>query len=157
MRKILGSSNLVEGHQGEKLYAVGGAWRNVAAVHMMLCNYPLKVAHGYTMSRTDVRNVIDAADLAKSDKLTREQLQGVSKRRFDTLLHAAILLDTLMHRLETDKAVISSFGLRDGVAADTLDVDGANGLLDAIPLFFTLHSGVGSFWARAVQLHLPDF
>lgn len=135
MRKILGSSDLIEDHLGEKLYAVGGAWRNVAAVHMMLCNYPLKVAHGYTMSRTDVRNVIDAADLAKSDKLTREQLQGVSKRRFDTLLHAAILLDTLMHRLETDKAVISSFGLRDGVAADTLDVDGANGLLDAIPLF----------------------
>ena len=135
MRKILGNSDLIEGNQGVKLYAVGGAWRNVAAVHMMLRNYPLKVAHGYSMSRTDVRNVIDAADLAKSDKLTREQLQGVSKRRFDTLLHASILLDTLMQRLDTDKVVISSFGLRDGVAADSLDIDGGNGLLDAVPLF----------------------
>ncbi len=135
IRKILGKSELTAKHQGGKLYAVGGAWRNVAAVHMMLRNYPLRVAHGYSMSRTDVRNVIEAAELAKSDKLTREQLQGVSKRRFDTLLHAAILLDALMEHLEIDKVVISSFGLRDGVAADGLKGDGANGLLDAVPLF----------------------
>ena len=135
MRKILGGSELIDDHQGAKLYAVGGAWRNVASVHMMLRNYPLRVAHGYTMSRNDVRNVIDAADLATSDKLTQEQLQGVSKRRYDTLLHAAILLDTLMHRLDTDKVVISSFGLRDGVASDTLDIDGTSGLLEAVPLF----------------------
>lgn len=135
MRKILGQSKLAPKHQGGKLYAVGGAWRNVAAVHMMLLNYPLRVAHGYTMSRTDVQNVIDAADLASSDKLTREQLQSVSKRRFETLLHAAILLETLMEHLGTDKTVISSFGLRDGVAADGLDTNGASGLLDAVPLF----------------------
>lgn len=135
IRKILSGGNLTSSHKGGKLYAVGGAWRNVAAVHMMLRNYPLRVAHGYTMSRTDVRNVIDAADLAKSDKLTREQLQGVSKRRFDTLLHAAILLSTLMEQLDTDKAVISSFGLRDGVAAEGIKADGARGLLDAVPLF----------------------
>jgi len=135
IRKILATSALTGAEKGQKLYAVGGAWRNVAAVHMMLRNYPLRVAHGYKMSRTDVRNVIEAADLAKSDKLTREQLQSVSKRRFDTLLHAAILLDTLMEHLDTDKTVISSFGLRDGVAAEALDANGASGLLDAVPLF----------------------
>lgn len=135
IRKILSQSEVAAKFDGNKLYAVGGAWRNVAAVHMMLLNYPLRVAHGYSMSRSDVRNVIDAADLAKSDKLTREQLQSVSKRRFDTLLHAALLLDTLMDHVGTDKAVISSYGLRDGVAAEGLDTNGANGLLEAVPLF----------------------
>jgi len=135
IRKILSGSDLISNHQGGKLHAVGGAWRNVAAVHMMLRNYPLCVAHGYAMSRRDVQNVIDAADLAASDKLTREQLQSVSKRRYDTLLHAAILMDTLMEQLGTDKTVISSFGLRDGVAAEGLKADGTRGLLDAVPLF----------------------
>ena len=145
MRKILSQSDLAQNHQGGKLYAVGGAWRNVAAVHMMLLNYPLRVAHGYTMSRTDVRNVIEAADLAKSDKLTREQLQSVSKRRFDTLLHAAILLDTLMEHLDTDKTVISSFGLRDGVATEGLKSEGASGLLDAVPLFLRSSQETAAF------------
>lgn len=135
MRKILASSALVENSTEQDLFAVGGAWRNVAAVHMMLRDYPLRVAHGYKMSQDDVENVIEAADLAQSDKLTREQLLGVSKRRFDTLPHAALLLKTLMEQLDVDKVNISSFGLRDGVAADGLEVDGASGLLDAVPLF----------------------
>ena len=135
MRKILAGSDLVQNASGQDLFAVGGAWRNVAAVHMMLRDYPLRVAHGYKMSQDDVENVIEAAELSRSDKLTREQLLGVSKRRFDTLPHAALLLKTLMEQLDVDKVNISSFGLRDGVAADGLEVDGASGLLDAVPLF----------------------
>ncbi|NQY39793.1 MAG: Ppx/GppA family phosphatase [Henriciella sp.] len=135
MRKILANSEFVKTAAGQDLFAVGGAWRNVAAVHMMLRDYPLRVAHGYKMTQDDVENVIEAAELARSDKLTREQLLGVSKRRFDTLPHAALLLKTLMEQLSVDKVTISSFGLRDGVAADGLEVDGATGLLDAVPLF----------------------
>ncbi len=135
MRKILAGSDLVQNASGQDLFAVGGAWRNVAAVHMMLRDYPLRVAHGYKMSQDDVENVIEAAELSRSDKLTREQLLGVSKRRFDTLPHAALLLKTLMEQLDVEKVNISSFGLRDGVAADGLEVDGASGLLDAVPLF----------------------
>lgn len=135
MRKILEEGHAWEAAKGDKLYAVGGAWRNVAAVHMMLSNYPLRIAHGYAMSRVDVENVIEAAELAKSDKFTREQLQSVSKRRFDTVSHAALLLRTLMQHLDMDKVVFSSFGLRDGVAAEGLETSGSQGLLDAVPLF----------------------
>ncbi|MEL6723620.1 MAG: Ppx/GppA family phosphatase [Pseudomonadota bacterium] len=135
IRKILQQGELTTQPSPKKLYAVGGAWRNVAAVHMMLQNYPLRVAHGYKMTISDVENVIEAADLAQSDKLTKEQINGVSKRRFDTLPHAAILLSTLMSQLGVEKVVISSFGLRDGVAAEGLPVNGAAALLDAVPLF----------------------
>ena len=135
MRKVLEAGKAWDPEKSHKLYAVGGAWRNVAAVHMMLTNYPLRVPHGYSMNRVDVENVIEAAEIAKSDKLTRDQLQGVSKRRFDTLSHAALLLRTLMQHLDTEKVIISSFGLRDGVAAEGLGANGAQGLLDAVPLF----------------------
>ena len=102
---------------------------------MMLQNYPLRVAHGYKMTIDDVESVIEAAELAQSDKLTKEQINGVSKRRFETLPHAALLLSTLMTQLGIEKVVISSFGLRDGVAAEGLPVNGAAALLDAVPLF----------------------
>lgn len=135
MRKILEGGQLSKDRSGETLYAIGGAWRNVAAVHMMLRDYPLRVAHGYEMSRKDVENVIEVAELSKSDKLTKEQLTGVSKRRFETLPHAALLLSTLMEKLDTQRVTISAFGLRDGVAAEGLPVTGSTGLLDAVPLF----------------------
>ena len=135
IKKILSESHFVKASQGDRLYAVGGAWRNVAAVHMMLRNYPLRVAHGYRMSSDDVQDVIEAADLARSDKLTKEQLMGVSKRRFETLPHAAILLKSLMDRIEATEVRFSSFGLRDGVAGEGLDVTGATGLLDSVSLF----------------------
>lgn len=135
IKKILAKSKFTAPSSKGHLYAVGGAWRNVAAVHMMLRNYPLRVAHGYRMSIEDVEDVIEAADLAQSDKLTREQLLGVSKRRFDTLPHAALLLKGLMQQIETKDVVFSSFGLRDGVAAEGLAISGETGLLDAVPLF----------------------
>lgn len=135
MRKVLSESTLTKQDKGQDLFAVGGAWRNVAAVHMMLRDYPLRVAHAYKLSQDDVENVIEASELARSDKLTREQLMGVSKRRYETLPHAALLLKTLMEFVDVDKVSISSFGLRDGVAADGLEVDGMTGLLDAVPLF----------------------
>ena len=135
MRKILDEGALINDRKSENLYAIGGAWRNVAAVHMMLRDYPLRVAHGYEMTRKDVENVIEIAELSKSDKLTREQLTSVSKRRLETLPHAALLLSTLMEKLDTPKVTISAFGLRDGVAAEGLAVSGTSGLLDAVPLF----------------------
>lgn len=135
MRKMLSDSKFLAGSKDRTLYAVGGAWRNIAAVHMMLRDYPLRIAHGYKMSHKDVENVIDAAELSISDKFTREQLQAVSKRRFETVPHAALLLKCLMEQLDSQEVVFSSFGLRDGVAAEGAPIGGAQGLLDAVPLF----------------------
>ncbi|MEM7328468.1 MAG: Ppx/GppA family phosphatase [Pseudomonadota bacterium] len=135
IRKVLTQSQFKVPDRKGGLFAVGGAWRNVAAVHMMLCGYPLRVAHGYRMTLNDVEDVIEAGQLAQSDKLTREQLMGVSKRRFETLPHAALLLHALMNQVESKDVVFSSFGLRDGIAAEGINAKGTSGLLDAVPLF----------------------
>ena len=135
INKVLSKSQFkVESRKGQ-LFAVGGAWRNVAAVHMMLRNYPLRVAHGYRMTIDDVEDVIEAAELAQSDKQTRDQLISVSKRRYDTLPHAALLLKSLMTQIESKDVVFSAFGLRDGVAAEGVEINGRTALLDAVPLF----------------------
>lgn len=135
IEKILAESTFETSQKKGGLYAVGGAWRNVAAIHMMLQNYPLRVEHGYRMSLVDVEDVIEVADLAQSDKQTRDQLQSISKRRFETLSHAALLLKALMTQIGAKDVIFSSFGLREGVAAEGSVVAGELGLLDAVPLF----------------------
>src|SRR5437868_6988341 len=39
--------------RARSFHAVGGAWRNLALLHMEMVRYPLRVAHQYEMSRAD--------------------------------------------------------------------------------------------------------
>ncbi|MEM7493592.1 MAG: Ppx/GppA family phosphatase [Pseudomonadota bacterium] len=119
IKQTLKSSKILTS-KTEKLYAVGGAWRNVAAVHMELVGYPLHILQGYKMTASDVREVIDTADFARLDKVTRSRLQRVAKRRYGTLLHTAIVLEALMKLAVTKEVIISANGLREGVVIDAL-------------------------------------
>ncbi len=135
----LAESRLLPVSAGQ-LLAVGGAWRNVGNVHMALTNYPLRVVHDYRLDRDALRLVADA--VAKSDggdEDLKQQLQQISKRRFDTLPHAVLVLETLLEKSELDEVRLSSFGLREGVAqAETDQADGI-GLLDTTELYFRLN------------------
>jgi exopolyphosphatase/guanosine-5'-triphosphate,3'-diphosphate pyrophosphatase len=119
------------------LYAVGGGWRNVAAVHMELSEYPLRVQHGYRLTQSGVREVIDAADYARIDKTTRTRLQRVAKRRYDTLLHTALVLEALMRVTKIREVTISAFGLREGVMTEArvLQAEVGTPLRDSVELF----------------------
>src|SRR5690606_21213121 len=77
-----------------EFHAVGGAWRNLALLHMEMADYPLKVAHQYEMSRSDAIDV--ARFVARQSKGSLERIQGLSKKRFDTLPYSALVLDALI-------------------------------------------------------------
>ena len=59
---------------GREFHAVGGAWRNLALLHMELAGYPLRVAHQYEMGRSD------AVDLARfverQSKASLQRIEG---------------------------------------------------------------------------------
>ncbi|MEM1087751.1 MAG: Ppx/GppA family phosphatase [Pseudomonadota bacterium] len=134
VRQVLKGSNLVP-IKGRNLYGVGGGWRNVASIHMDLNGYPLRVLHGYQMTAADVREVIDIADFARVDKATRARLQRVAKRRYETLLHTAIVLEALMKVAKVDRVTISAFGLREGVMSDEGAGETGTRLSDFLRLF----------------------
>lgn len=134
IRRMLETSELLEAKQ-KHIFAVGGAWRNVAAVHMRLTGYPLHVVHGYRMDASDVETVVDAALQAEVDDQMRTKLQAVSKRRYDTLLHAALVLQELIKVARCKTVHISAYGLRDGVISETLEFEAFEPLLDTVPLF----------------------
>lgn len=94
-------------------HAVGGAWRNLALLHMRLTDYPLQVVHQYELSAAEA---LDFARLvARQSRGSLERIQGISKKRLETLPHAAILLETLIQKLGIERVAFSAHGLREGL------------------------------------------
>jgi len=104
--------------RAREFHAVGGAWRNLALLHMAMADYPLRVAHQYEMSRSDAVDV--ARFVARQSKASLERIQGLSKKRFDTLPYSALVLDGLIERLGIERVVISAFGLREGLLLEAM-------------------------------------
>jgi exopolyphosphatase/guanosine-5'-triphosphate,3'-diphosphate pyrophosphatase len=137
IRKILAQSDLLP-VEGGQLYAVGGAWRNLAAVNMRLTGYPLGVIHATVLRREDLHRVIEAAQGARAHKAIRLELQQVAKKRYRSLLHATLVLDGLLHQSGLSEAKVSAYGLREGVAMDALGLAVANCLEDTAELYLRL-------------------
>ena len=99
-------------HQGKTFYAVGGAWRSFARLHMEQAGYPLHIIHQYEISAEEARAV--ARLIAVQSAKSLEKMPGVSRRRVDTLPLACLALDRLLAALKPRNVVFSAFGLREG-------------------------------------------
>ena len=99
-------------------YAVGGAWRNLALIHMQMTGYPLKIVHEYEM--TGEQALRTARFIARQSKSSLERIQGLSKKRLDSIPYAAAVLCALVERLELRHIVICAWGLREGLLFDAM-------------------------------------
>jgi exopolyphosphatase/guanosine-5'-triphosphate,3'-diphosphate pyrophosphatase len=100
-------------------HAVGGAWRNLALFHMELADYPLHVAHQYEIGPSDAQDV--ARLIARQSRVSLERMEGLSKKRVETLPYAAVVLDALIETLGVDRVIVSAFGLREGLLLDAME------------------------------------
>lgn len=108
-------------YEAETLYAVGGAWRTLAQVHMAVSGYPLRIVHQFEM---DAVEVLDTARLiARASKTALEKWPGLSKKRAETLPHAALVLEGLIERLGLKRIVLSAWGVREGLLYEALEPD----------------------------------
>jgi exopolyphosphatase/guanosine-5'-triphosphate,3'-diphosphate pyrophosphatase len=101
-----------------EFHAVGGAWRNLALLHMAMSGYPLRVAHQYEMSRADAIDV--ARFVARQSRHSLEGIEGLSRKRMETLPYAALVLEALIEHLRLERIVISAYGLREGLLLDAM-------------------------------------
>jgi len=104
-----------------EFHAVGGAWRNLALLHMELADYPLRVAHQYEMGRSDALDV--ARFVARQSKASLQRIEGLSKKRFETLPYAALVLEGVIQALGVKRVTVSAFGLREGLLLDSMAAD----------------------------------
>ncbi|MFZ5671093.1 MAG: Ppx/GppA family phosphatase [Pseudomonadota bacterium] len=107
-------------------HAVGGAWRNLALLHMRMSGYPLQIVHQYEMSRGDALEA--ARFLGRQSKASLEAIEGVSRKRLETLPHAAMVLEALIEALGIERVAVSAYGLREGLlfeamSPETRDLD----------------------------------
>jgi len=107
---------------GRTFYAVGGAWRALARLHMNLTDYPLLVAHHYEISGKQALSF--AQSVTNRDRPDLENFyDGVSKKRVGTLPFAAYLLSRVIEVSKVNRVVISAYGLREGCIFDRLPAE----------------------------------
>ena len=105
-------------------HAVGGAWRTLALIHMEIAHYPLKIAHHYEMT---ARDLIDTARfIAKQSKGSLERIEGVSKKRVETLPWAAMVVEALADALGFERLWISAYGIREGMLLESMSAETQN-------------------------------
>jgi exopolyphosphatase/guanosine-5'-triphosphate,3'-diphosphate pyrophosphatase len=104
--------------QSDTFHAVGGAWRNLALVHMNATSYPLQVVHQYDITAADALDV--ARLVARQSKGSLERIPGLSKKRAETLPSAAVVLQSLIEQLAVKRVVISAYGVREGLLFEAM-------------------------------------
>ncbi|MBP7704731.1 MAG: Ppx/GppA family phosphatase [Caulobacter sp.] len=103
---------------GKTFHAVGGAWRNLALVHMRMFDYPLQIVHQYEINKREALET--ARSITRQSKTALEGIPGVSKKRLETLPHAALVLETLIETLGIETVVVSAYGLREGLLLESM-------------------------------------
>ena len=108
----------LEDFAGRSFFAVGGAWRNLARMHMEQSDYPLHVIQSYTVPASVA---VDFAEMvARQGRRSLSKVPSVSRRRVDTLPMAALVLSKVLQRMRASNLVFSSFGLREGYLYERL-------------------------------------
>jgi len=140
-----------------RFFAVGGAWRNLARIDMMLRDYPLNVLHHYAMPRAEALKMADFAMSQSPDSLS--DIPGASSRRAPTLPYAALLLKRVIERFEIKEVVISAFGVREGALFNRLpsEMRADEPLIASAAAFARRLSGATSFGGELGQWLEPVF
>ena len=104
--------------RGEPFYAVGGAWRALARIHMEQDRYPIHVVQGYTLSRRIAEDFLDL--MARQSRRSLEQISTVARKRLEVVPVAAEVLRRIVAAMEPKRIVFSALGLREGHLYDLL-------------------------------------
>ena len=137
----------------KRIYAVGGAWRALAKVHMKLARYPLPVLHGYTMSAEQITRV--------TKHIVAERKTGglaeIAGRRAANLHLSALVLSELVRRSGAEDVMISSYGLREGVVSELVGSNGGDPLIDGAITFANLSEAQIAFGSELFEFVAPLF
>jgi exopolyphosphatase / guanosine-5'-triphosphate,3'-diphosphate pyrophosphatase len=103
---------------GKSFYAVGGAWRAIARLHMAHTDYPLHVIHHYAIRRQKAEEFLDLVSGLGRESL--ERLTDAPRKRLETLPLAATVLGRILRRIKPETLIFSAMGLREGCLFDEL-------------------------------------
>jgi exopolyphosphatase/guanosine-5'-triphosphate,3'-diphosphate pyrophosphatase len=112
VREEIARAGLLANGQGRIFYCVGGTWRNLARLHMLVTNYPLGVMHHYEMAPQAIDDFLKQVAKADMDKL--KGINWIPKSRRALLPYGAIVLQEIIRVMQPKNIVVSAFGVREG-------------------------------------------
>lgn len=107
------------GHRQENFYAVGGAWRALAKIHIMEKGYALNNVHHYIIDRDEILDLTNHLSGLHPVEMNR-YLVHISARRLKVLPLAAYILNRLIKKLKSKRLVVSGYGLREGLLFESM-------------------------------------
>jgi exopolyphosphatase / guanosine-5'-triphosphate,3'-diphosphate pyrophosphatase len=119
--EVLKHSKVLPATLGGEFHAVGGAWRSLATIDMIMRDYPLKVLHNYAIPRANALTLCDF--VAGQSRKSLERIAGSIGKRAETLPYAATLMRAVLDHAPFDSVVISSHGLREGILFEQLSLE----------------------------------
>jgi exopolyphosphatase/guanosine-5'-triphosphate,3'-diphosphate pyrophosphatase len=105
---------------GERLVGTGGTIRNLAKIDQTAGPYPIPRLHGYVLDRARIDHI--AGVLASRPAYRRRFVRGLSRERADSIVGGTLAVLSLMDHLDAAALTVSSHGLREGLALDTLSI-----------------------------------
>ncbi|WP_026987152.1 Ppx/GppA family phosphatase [Fodinicurvata fenggangensis] len=138
-------------------YAVGGAWRALARIHMEQTHYPLHMIHGYSMDQEEALELTGL--VSHLGKRSLASMTGVNKRRIETLPSAAMLMRRIIELARPKRIVFSAYGLREGWVHNQLDseVRASDPLLSAAADWGAREARFGDLGEQIAAWCLPLF
>jgi exopolyphosphatase/guanosine-5'-triphosphate,3'-diphosphate pyrophosphatase len=103
---------------GDTFFAVGGAWRSIATLHMELTRAPLHMLQNYEIEAKVLLALL--SDLMTGKKHT-DMVQAVAKKRAGTIPYAAAVLTAVIEIGKFKNVMVSAYGVREGVIFDSMD------------------------------------
>lgn len=116
--RYMGAVDWLGKRKGETFYAVGGAWRALARIHMEQTQYPIHVIQGYMLARGDAEDFLGL--MSGLSRRSLEKMTGVSRKRLEVVPMAALVLRRIFRAMEPSRVVFSAYGLREGHLYDLL-------------------------------------
>jgi exopolyphosphatase/guanosine-5'-triphosphate,3'-diphosphate pyrophosphatase len=102
---------------------VAGTMTTLAAVSLGLVPYDGARVHGHTLSRKELRRVVE--QLASMDLESRRRVAGMEPKRADVVVAGGFIALALLDRWRADAVLISDRGVRWGLAEELVDSGGS--------------------------------
>ena len=106
--------SVVPGIGDGDLVGIGGTVRNLAKMDLRRTDHPLPLLHGYELHEENLDRIIE--DLAGRTMKQRARLRGLNPDRADSIVGGAIVVLAAMRHIGAERVVVSSRGLREGLA-----------------------------------------
>ena len=112
--EILHGADLETLKSAEHLIGIGGTVRNLAKIDIHRTEHPLRLLHGYELAADRLEVILH--DLAGKTMKQRAQIGGLNPDRADSVIGGAAVVLEIMAALGVDGMVVSSRGVREGLA-----------------------------------------